>query len=503
MAWVMYCVQNKMNRWSDLPLRLRLTLLYVGLLSVLLLVFSSVLSLDIENFLLESTAGRLRAQADSVINHLPLSIARVPAPFSPSYSRERTFRSTDRELDSIAIPLAQSLTWRDTAALIMDRDGQVLVSSRPFDEDLLVPPPETAYYTRALNGEEGIRYITTVEGQRMLVLLIPVRYRMSRGAEILGVVQLSTPLAPIESVLLRQRLLLVLGSSLALILATLGGLWLTGSALTPLRRMISTSRTIAEGDLSQRVNLPRRRDEVGQLASAFDEMVARLEDTFAAQRRFVADAAHELRTPLTALAGSLEVLLRGAQDDPNARARLLRAMYHEVSRLTRLSEQLLDLTRLHERAPLHRCPVDLPAFMSEFVQQARLLARNRQVIDMAGPPVSLSADPDALKQVLFNLVDNAVQHTPEGGSIHLGWRCNNGGVEIEVADDGEGIAAEDLPHIFEPFYRGDRSRSRRQGGTGLGLSLVRGLVEAHGGEIAVSSQPGQGTRFTVRLPLDS
>lgn len=489
-----------MKSWPDLPLRLRLTLLYVGLLGVLLLIFSSAFYLDTERFLVESTAARLRAQAYPVIDRLPVSVSKIPPSFF-SYPRERPARSAEGDLDNVAILLAQSLTWRDTAALILDRDGQVIASGRPWDEDLLVPPPEPAYYTRALSGEEGISYVTTIDGQRMLVLLIPVRYH-PRGSGIVGVAQLSTSLAPIEMLLLRQRLLLVLGSGLALIIATIGGLWLTGSALTPLRRMINTSRRIAAGDLSQRVNLPRRRDEVGQLATAFDEMVARLEDIFAAQRRFVADAAHELRTPLTALAGSLEVLLRGSQDDPATVARLLRAMYREVTRLNRLSEQLLDLTRLNARAPLHRRTVDLSAFMSEFVQHARLLARDRQVAYISGPPVSLSVDPDALKQVLFNLVDNAVQHTAVGGTVRLGWQTGNGVVAIEVADDGEGIAAEDLPHIFEPFYRGDRSRSRRQGGTGLGLTLTYALVEAHGGEIGVSSQPGQGTRFTVRLPLE-
>jgi len=125
----------------------------------------------------------------------------------------------------------------------------------------------------------------------------------------------------------------------------------------------------------------------------------------------------------------------------------------------------------------------------------------REVILEAGPPITVSADPDALKEMLFNLVDNAVQHTEREGTITLGWRSSPGEVEMWVADNGEGIAPDDLPHIFEPFYRGDRSRSRRRGGTGLGLTLARALIEAHGGRIKVDSWVGKGTRFTITLPV--
>jgi len=307
-------------------------------------------------------------------------------------------------------------------------------------------------------------------------------------------------MAPIEQVLLRQRLLLGIGIALTLFVGTVGGLWLTTSALRPLNRMVTTCRHIAEGDLSQRVDLPHRQDEIGQLANAFDHMVARIESSFAAQRRFVANAAHELRTPLTALQSSLEVLLRGSQDDPAAVARLTQGMYREVTRLARLCEQLLSLTRVDASASIRKQPTDLELFFHEFVQQARLLARERTVILAEGPALTLLVDPDALKEALFNLVDNAVQHTPQDGTITAGWQVSATNVEIWVTDDGDLNAPADLPHIFEPFYRGDSSRSRRRGGTGLGLALVKALVKAHGGHVQGESQPGSGTRITITLP---
>ena len=476
-----------MKRWRSLPLRLRLTILYVGLLALLLGLFAGVLYWDFAHYLVDSTVTRLRAQAKPIIESQTGSLA-----------------STDLASPENSGPvqtLARDLTSRDTVALILDPAGQVIAVGKTLPEEPSPPPPDPTYAARALAGENEVTYVAEVDGQRQLVLLIPWRSQPG-GSQILGVIQLSTPLAPIEQTLARQRWLLISGILLAVLLGSAAGLWLTSSALKPLNQMTDTCERIAEGDLSQRVNLPERGDEIGRLAHAFDHMVARLEASFEAQRRFVANAAHELRTPLTALRGSLEVLLRGAQDDPEAAARLTQGMYREVVRLSRLSEQLLDLSRMGTTATIHKKSFDLKAFFEEFLYQARLLARDRTVELKPGPAITLLADPDALKEILFNLVDNAVQHTEEGGVITLGWRTTSGYVELWVADDGEGVALDDLPHIFEPFYRGDSSRARRQGGSGLGLALVQALAQAHGGRVAVESAPGQGARFTVKLPWD-
>ncbi|NPA93287.1 MAG: HAMP domain-containing protein [Chloroflexi bacterium] len=473
-----------MKAWRDLPLHWRLSLMYVGLMALLLTALGFAFSWETERFLLETTTSRLRAQAKPVIARWTNAL---PTPL------------TQEGLAATAQHLAQDLTSKDTAALILDAQGQPLATGRRLPEEPPSPPPDPQAVARALQGENEVDLITTFNGQRTLVVLIPWR-RAPGSAEILGVIQLSTSLAGLQKVLWHQRLWLILGGAAVLLLGALGSLWMTHAALQPLRQMASTCQRIAQGDLSQRLNLPQQNDEIGQLAQAFDHMVAQLEASFAAQRRFVANAAHELRTPLTAIQGSLEVLLRGAQDDPAAAARLTQSMYREVTRLTRLSEQLLDLTRVETTTALHKQPVALDAFFQEFLPQAQLLAHNRTVRLEPGPAITVEADADALKEILFNLVDNAVQHTAEGGHITLGWQATDNQVHLWVADDGEGIAPEDLPHIFEPFYRGDTSRSRRWGGTGLGLALVKTLVEAHGGQVVVSSQPGQGARFTVILP---
>jgi signal transduction histidine kinase len=179
-------------------------------------------------------------------------------------------------------------------------------------------------------------------------------------------------------------------------------------------------------------------------------------------------------------------------------------MHREVLRLGRLAEQLLDMSRLEAPMAMNHQDIHLAKFFEEFSSQAGHLARDRSLAIEEGPPSTiLHADQDTFKQALFNLTDNAAQHTPPGGKINLGWSEENGSVEVWVADEGEGIPPDNIPHIFEPFYRGDRSRSRRRGGAGLGLALVKNIVESHGGKVHVESEEGKGSRFTIALPKEA
>ncbi|WP_119066203.1 HAMP domain-containing protein [Rubrobacter indicoceani] len=327
------------NRWNNRSLRLRMTLLYVVLLAVLLATLSVFIYLDLRAFLIDSTETRLRAQAKPTIERF-LSVE------NPSAQEQAT-------IPGVAENLSRNLTSRDTTATVLDSDGTYLANGRRLEEEIPAIAPSSKHVARALGGENEIGYTARdAAEERMLVLLIPLR-SPENPETVLGVVQLNTPLAVTDQILFRERIFLGASMLLALLLGTLGGLAITGAALEPLRQIVSTCRRLASGDLGERVNLPHRKDEVGQLASAFDDMAERLEATFASQQRFSADAAHELRTPLTALGGSLEVLLRGSGDDPQAANRLIRGMHREVLRLGRVSEQLLDLSRLNSPLALN------------------------------------------------------------------------------------------------------------------------------------------------------
>jgi len=481
--------------WKNISIRFRLSILYILLLVILLSLFSYGIFVDTRNFLIRTTAVRLRAQAKPVIEQwLYLN--------KENKSVNRELRNTPNTvyLRKIAYSLAIDLTSRDTAALVLDDHGTILAAGTRLKEEPLPVPPDRTYYSKSLSGNNDVSYITMRDNELFLVVLIPLREAPGSSA-ILGVVQLSTSLIPIEGILARQKVILIGGIIIVFIAGALLGLWITSTSLKELSCMVVTCNQIADGDLGKRINLPQRRDEIGQLADAFDNMIMRIKELFDTQNRFVANAAHELRTPLTAIQGSLEVLMRGAQDDPQASARLTQGMYREVTRLTRMCEQLLDLTRIKNPMDIHRERISIKILIKDFIQYAGIIAEGRKIIVNSSSDLCLFVNPDSFKQVLFNLIDNAVQHTEQEGIITFDWELSGTNVEIHITDNGSGIDPVDLPNIFEPFYRGDPSRSRRHGGTGLGLTIVKTIVEANGGRIKADSRPNEKTVFTITFPV--
>ena len=469
------------GRWSDLSLRVRLTILYVGLLAGLVILFGSLIYFNVRDVFLSSTAQRLATEARGLVER-----SQALEPTSLAAASER---------------LASGMARSGVTAVIVDPSGRP-VGDRPTGPTLV--PPDLVEDVRAIERGEAVHYTTAVEGKPTLVVLVPLPQASGSDAG-LATIQMSLLMDAIDPPLQRVRQILVAGVLTVLLLALIGGFWLTGASLDPLRRMVATCQRIAAGDFSARIRLPHRDDEIGQLGAAFDQMAERIEGTLAAHRRFVGDASHELRTPLTALEGSLEVLLRGSQDDPASVNRLVLAMHREVKRLERLSDRLLDLTRLDAPLAARTRSIDLHPFMLDLHQHLRGIAPTHDVILEPGPPVRIAADVDLLRQAFVDLVDNAAAHSPKSSSIRIGWRwepITSSNVELWVADAGDGVTADDLPHIFEPFYRGDRSRSRRRGGSGLGLTMVRAIVRAHGGRIRAQSQPESGARFVITLPTE-
>jgi signal transduction histidine kinase len=238
-------------------------------------------------------------------------------------------------------------------------------------------------------------------------------------------------------------------------------------------------------------------DEVGRLAEAFDRMVARLQEAFASQRRFLSDASHELRTPLTVARGQLELLeesLRGAEP-----RRSLAVTMEELDRMRRIVDDLLLLARLDEGMPLRREPVEVELVLREALLRGMQLVRMEARVETEADVFAM-ADPDRLLQVLTNLVTNAVRHAGPEATITLRARPEGTWVFLEVADDGPGIGPEELPHVFDRMFRGARARTDTAGGAGLGLAIAASLTEAMGGRMSVTSEPGHGATFSVRLP---
>lgn len=291
------------------------------------------------------------------------------------------------------------------------------------------------------------------------------------------------------------------GAGLLILLAGLaGGGWLVVTALRPIREISETAHSIAQGDLKRRIATADTDSELGRLAAVLNDTFARLDAAFTQQARFTSDAAHELRTPVTVVLTHVQNALDAECANPEHRE-ALEAIDRAARRMKRLIDALLELVRFDAgQETIARNPFAVAPLMSEALALVAPLAVENQVrIAPAIADVTCLGDPARLEQVVVNLLTNAIVHNRPGGRVRVEVLREAAEVVLVVADDGPGIAAEDLPHVFERFYRGDRSRSSR-GGTGLGLAISRTMVEAMGGRIAVTSEPGQGARFDVRLP---
>jgi heavy metal sensor kinase len=301
-----------------------------------------------------------------------------------------------------------------------------------------------------------------------------------------------------------RRLLTALGLAVPVAVAGAAalGYLLARAALAPVDRLRRSTREITADRLDRRLPVPGPRDELGRLAVTINEMIARLERSFAEVRRFTADASHELRTPLAAIRTEVEVALSGQAVTPE-QERLLGSVLEECARLTRLTDQLLALAREDDRgAGAVRQPVDVSALIGDVADNLLPLAEAKGLalhVKRQGRP-EIAGDAARLRQVFYNLLDNAIKYTPAGGGVEVCVDAAPPGAVVTVRDTGIGIPPEHLPHVFERFYRADRARSRAEGGTGLGLSIARSIVVAHGGDVRLASVPGVGTICTVTLP---
>ncbi len=307
-------------------------------------------------------------------------------------------------------------------------------------------------------------------------------------------------LSSVNSTLVTMGIALLLIVVVFVTLATASVAIMIGRALSPVKKVTATAQSIASSsDLSRRVNYRGSKDEIGQLAATFDQMIEQLDWLMRSQRSFVADASHELRGPLTVIRGNVDLLKRNLREED--RSESIRVLETEMTRMTRVVNDLLVLAEVESGQLDREQTVSLKELLLDAHERALLLAGGRQVVIERQEDLWVKGDAHRLDQLIGNLVGNAIKYTPERGTVTLSLYQDGGWARLDVADTGVGIPAEHLPHIFERFYRVDKAHSRRSGGSGLGLAIVKGIAEQHGGKVSVTSEPGKGSTFSVWLRL--
>ena len=430
--------------------------------------------------------------------------------------RRQLMDSTDRDLNEAALPTASQVLSQllhrqqvgiptNYAVRFMPTDGSAPYAVNPTGERLHPDIPRlTVNDPRILNGR--LFTVGSTDGE-MRWRVVPGR--LNDGSATFAV---AVPLRGVDNTVQQTvRFAVLIGLAIIATCALLG--WFgVRRAFRPLAQIEDTAAGIAAGDLTRRIPEPTTEDEVASLARSLNAMLAQIEQSFAVReaseermRQFVSDASHELRTPLAAVRGYAELFRQGAVTEPEDVAGAMRRIEDESIRMGGLVEDLLLLTRLDSQRPLEKGPVDLTVLAADAVQDARALDSTRQVrlLGLTGDlqPTTIEGDEARLRQVVTNLVGNAVNHTPHGTDIEIAVGSDAGRAKLEIRDHGPGVDPIKARKVFERFYRADPSRGRGNGGgNGLGLAIVAAIVSAHGGRVGVAMTPGGGATFVVDLP---
>jgi len=460
-------------------LRFRLIMWYAGLLTGAFILFGMALYQVLRNYLENSLAQLLIRRSDQIAASLLVRIDKTGEPYVA---------------DQIATRYAPEKS--DRFIRITRPDGSVLYASgrtASFDPGGLRP--------LAAHEVHGDFVQTDLLGDGTRLMVTVKDFQTNDGHRFL--LESGGPMSPIQTILSHFRFSLLLGVPLLGLVAVGGGFILLGRALAPVEQIARSAEQITLHNLDERLPLSNTGDELEHLSLALNRMIVRLREALEQNRRFLADASHELRTPLAALRGEMESVVAQARALPELSDRAGSAL-EEVDRLAKIVDALFAISRLDSgEAQQERTRFDLAPLAASTTEQMSLLAEDKGVsvaCNVEGN-VSVEGDRARIKQVVVNLLDNAIKYTPSGGTINLHVRACDGNAIIEVADTGIGIPAAALPHIFERFFRVDKARSRDAGGAGLGLAIVKSICAAHGGRVEVESSEGRGSRFKVELPL--
>lgn len=460
-----------------MPIRIRLTLWYTFLLGVILIAFSSLLYMVLSFSLHDQVDRNLRDRAQQIGNQIETQAVVL-------------------ETGKVVLPPLNVFSSPAVFIQVVRADGSLVTATGNLGGQHFPFSGEIATSNR--NGQ-AIYKTVTIEDTPIRVYSAPII--IGPPKQVVGAVIVGQSMKVIENTLRQVLFFLTGGTVVALVVAAMVGAFLAWTALRPIEKINQTATHIVSAqDLKQRLPIPKANDEIGRLIITINNMLERLYNFFQAQVRLSADVSHELRTPLTAIRGNVDLLRRGAACDADELNEALAIIDGELDRMSRIVADLLLLSQADAGLSLRMGSVELDTIILEVFRQARVTANGVNIQLGHEDQAIVHGDSDRLRQLLINLVTNAIKHTPAGGMITVSLYRDPEWVRVIIADTGRGIAPAALPHIFERFYQAENSNHN---GSGLGLSIAQWIARAHGGEITVSSELGQGSTFTLWLPRDA
>jgi heavy metal sensor kinase len=467
-----------MKGLSNLPIRWRLTLLYGGILTLVLVVFSSGVYIYFRNSLQKSIDAKIKSMGEVISS----SMTDIHDP--------SLFGNFERYLENVL-----GRKPKGKLIQIIDSSGRIGAKSSDIEAENFA----TSFGTleRALSGE--VVYETIERARpRVRMLTIPI----FDNKKVTSIVQVGTSLEDFDETMKRLLLILIVGVFTSVTLTLAVGYYMAKKALKPVDQIRRSAVKISSRNLEEYIDIGSRKDELGKLAQTFNEMISRLRDAFQRVNQFSIDVSHELKTPLTILKGGTEVALRKERQIEEYQA-LLTSHLEEIDRMSRIIDDLLLLSKAdREEMRLNLEEVDIRDLIIDVYMDMKIFAERKNVkLEVNELQDSrLKGDELKLRRMLWNIVDNGIKYTQTGGKVEISSTLDDGFLKINVRDTGVGISDGDLKYIFDRFYRADRSR-KRESGSGLGLSISKWIAEAHKGAIEVESSSSSGSLFSVKLPL--
>ncbi len=478
-------------------LRFKLTLWYVLILGILLISFSSFLYFTLSKSLHQDVDNKLRSLAELIASEFISPISKF------------SYGNIDQTLESSMNlkPIGKFIQVLDESGRIGRKSDNLRNVQLPISLNALKNASKglLTYETNRVFGNTPLRILT---------------FPVVEHNQVTKIIQVASSLEEVEDALNTLLIILIIAVPLALMIASLGGQFLASKVLKPVDRITQTAREITSQNLNKRIEPTKVKDEISRLIETFNEMISRLDQSFRQVKQFTADASHELKTPLTILKGEVEVALRKERSLRDYE-QVLKSNLEEVNRMSQIVENLLLLSKAEMgEIKLNQEQINLTEILNDVVNQVTLLAKAKNIeigTSNHSENIHMIGDGLRIRELFLNLIENGIKYTEKGGSIHItlskestngqgdvltpGLKDREPYAKIVFSDTGIGISKEDQAKIFNRFYRVDKARSREAGGSGLGLSICKWIVEAHRGEITVESELGKGSSFIVKLPL--